>query len=547
MAAFTKSYPNPYFQNILSNSAFIPIFNEYNNLINNHTLDNVTNLTEIRRLERLLNNELFNIVDLNSRNITTLPKLGTGIYGTAVNMGNGTIIKNQNTSQLFLIFKESLIQQKLSCDPLYGHTIPYVFSLKKHTKNIYRINMEKVDISKYIRFDNFLNRLSLNTVLSNEQKIIVLFKKLIGLSTVINYFQNTYGFIHNDLKPDNFFVSRKWDLDLSVIDTNIKIIDFGLSGIKEGTNYIISQPTMLEGCDLLFYSKFNERNYSFTSDFIYLITFIIKSYKPLLQNIFGTYYNSFETLFDAHIDYKGTIYNISLINILNEFSHISSYASFVASKNEKTMKQVIFKLYKIKYSKSVLNSEDKKIVKQLLLGFYSNFSPDTIDKILMWYITQYLPPITPSTTSKAVVATSSVPHVPTPRGSAPHVPTPRGSAQHASASRGSAPRASASRGSAPHTSAPHTSAPHASASRGSAPRVSASRGSAPRASASRGSASRGSASRVSASRGSASRVSASRVSASRGSASRGSASRGERTNSLETVHLTPYYTPIGKI
>ncbi len=587
MAAFTKSYPNPYFQNILSNSTFIPIFNEYNTLINNHTLDNITNLTEIRRLERLLNNELFNIVDLNSRNITTLPKLGTGIYGTAVNMGNGTIIKNQNTSQLFLIFKESLIQQKLSCDPLYGHTIPYVFSLKKHTKNIYRINMEKVDTSKYIRFDNFLNRLSLNTVLSNKQKIIVLFKKLIGLSTVINYFQNTYGFIHNDLKPDNFFVSRKWDLDLSVIDTNIKIIDFGLSGIKEGTNYIISQPTMLEGCDLLFYSKFNERNYSFTSDFIYLITFIIKSYKPLLQNIFGTYYNSFETLFDSHIDYKGTIYNISLINILNEFSHISSYASFVASKNEKIMKQVIIKLYKIKYSKSVLNSEDKKIVKELLLSFYSIFSPDTIDKILMWYITRYLSPITPSTTSKAVVATSSAshvptphvptphvptphvptPHVPTPHVPTPHVPTPRVSASRTSASRGSAPHALASRGSASRGSASRTSASRGSASRGSASRGSASRGSASRGSASRGSASRGSASRGSASRGSASRGSASRGSASRGSASRGSASRGsasrgsasrgsvlrgsasrgKRTNSLETVDLTPYYTPIGKI
>ncbi len=553
MAAFTKSYPNPYFQNILSNSSFIPIFNEYNTLINNHTLNNVTNLAEITRLERLLTNELFNIIELNSRNITTLPKLGSGIYGTAVNMGNGTIVKNQNTSQLFSVFKESLIQQKLSCDSLYGHTIPYVFSLKKRAKKIYRINMEKIDNSIYIRFDNFLNELSLNTVLNNKEKIIILFKKLIGLSVVLNHFQDTYGFIHNDLKPDNFFVSRDIsNLDLSIVDTNIKIIDFGLSGIKEGTNYIISQPVMLENCDLVFYSKLNNKNYSDTSDFIYLITFMIKTpiYKPLLQNIFGTYYNKFESLFDANIDYNGTIYNIPIISILNEFSLISHYLQFVASKNEKVMKKVFVKIYKINYHKRVLNLEDTKILKRLFIDFYDKFLPSNIQQIFNWYITHYLSPI--STLIVPSVTTTSTPGSSTPRGSAPRGSAPRGSAPRGSAPRGSTPRGSTPRGSAPRGSTPRGSAPRGSAPRGSAPRGSAPRGSAPRGSTSRGSTPRGSAPRGSTSRGSTPRGSAPRGSAPRGStprgsAPRGSAPRGSASRGLETVHLTPYYTPVGKI
>ncbi len=551
MAAFIKSYPNPYFQNILSNSAFIPIFNHYNTLINNHTLNDATNLTEIDRFEKSLSTIIFNIIDLNSSNIKALTKLGSGVYGTTFNKGNGTIIKSQNTSHLFSIFKESLIQQKLSCDPLYGHTIPYVFSLKKYAKNKYRINMEKVDTSIYKRFDVFLHELSLNTRLNNQQKIIILFKKIIGLSVVLNHFQDTYGFVHNDLKPDNFFVSNDIsNLDLTVIDTNIKIIDFGLSGIQEGTNYIISQPVMLENCDLAFYSKLNTTSYSKTSDFIYLLTFMIKSYTLNLQTIFGPYYNDFESLFDAHIDYKGTIYTISLINILDEIAKINQFFSFFTSKNSESTKEVIKKIYKTKYSILTLKSKDIKIVQKLILNFYEKFLPINIEPILNWYITQYLPPIAPSTSLSISTPSASRQSASRPSASRPSVSRP--SSGRPSASRPSSGRPSASRPSSGRPSVSRPSASRPSVSRPSASRPSASRPSASRPSASRPSASRPSASRPSASRPSASRPSSDRPSASRPSALRVSASRRDLLNSASyytpsrgsvNSHLTPYYSP----
>ncbi len=402
MTSLVKRYPNPYFQSILTYLSYIDIYHKYNNAINNHKLNDNHNFTEIQRFEELLSTNLSTIISLNSSNIRSLPELGRGSYGITVNRGNGTVVKTQRDSELFSVFKEGLIQQKLSSDPLYGHCVPYVFSISKDTRNAtdnYRIHMEKIDSSVYIRFDKFIHKLSINALLSNQQKIIILLKKLIGLSIVLKYFQNTYGFVHNDLKSDNFYISNDIsNFDLTVVDTDLKIIDFGLSCIEEGGNYIISQPAKIENCDLIFYSKMNPTNGSKSSDFIYLLFTMFKSYNGYIRSIFGPYYNDFENSFISSVLHGTTIYNVSLMAISNDLDSKYSFSSFVASKNVNIVKKSITTIYKMKYGKSVLNATNNIIIQNLVNNFYSKFLPDNIPIIFNLFVTRHLShPIVPPT------------------------------------------------------------------------------------------------------------------------------------------------------
>ncbi len=385
-----KSCPNPLLQNILvqinNNRQYSQIYNNYNHLLNEHLRNNINfnrSFRSIKNHEIKLNQIIQSLLLRNNTQLTG-KKLGEGSYGKVYNHGN-KIVKNQSSNDVFQVFKECLIQETLSCDQLYGNCIPYIHQYKRSITPSLRIVMNKVNSIKYERFDHFLDRLGKSTY-NNVEKIIIFSKKLIGLATVLDHFQNTYGFIHNDFKPDNFYVNKNMDPNpnnINQIDTDIQLIDYGLSGMNNSqTGFVVVQPSNIADCDMIYYSniKLNNNNHCRSSDFLYLFSQLIQFYNQHIQNIFGTYYVDFyNTLIRKYI---GSTY-VSLTNIYDNLSNKGvQFVSFVLSKNT----DFFYKSFKSEYlKKKRLRSLDKNINPEIN-DFLIQFEPNNIKTIIQNFL-----------------------------------------------------------------------------------------------------------------------------------------------------------------
>lgn len=126
------------------------------------------------------------------------------------------------------IFQEIIVQTLLQSDANYGK---YVCILNK----VYRVGndcvfqMEQLEttLGSYIQSNE-------EAYMANPEPINnVLLKTLLEVLEILNYFNATYGFSHNDLSLDNIMIKKD--------GSNPKLIDFGLSSINFGNIQIGKQ------------------------------------------------------------------------------------------------------------------------------------------------------------------------------------------------------------------------------------------------------------------------------------------------------------------
>lgn len=120
------------------------------------------------------------------------------------------------------IFQEAIIQTLLQSDSSHGIYICKLYRLYRAGPNTCIFQMESLmmtTLGKFIRDKE-------ESYLANPEPLNkMLQKKLIKILEIINYFNTSYGFSHNDLSLENIMIHRN----------NIKLIDFGLSSVNFGT------------------------------------------------------------------------------------------------------------------------------------------------------------------------------------------------------------------------------------------------------------------------------------------------------------------------
>lgn len=406
---------NRFVSDLDRNEAFVSNREAMNRLINSHELNDEESINEINRLEEVLSGIIKRELVENRSAVGLV--LGEGSYGRVYNQRNGTVIKNQNKTDdyfMYKVFKECLIQHTLSLDDVYGHCVPRVRSFTKRLEGrneLPRIMMNKVDNSRYYTFKDFLQELSERGGRVSH-KIYIFLKKMIGIARVLNHFQERYGFIHNDFKPDNFYVSRDNSLEnIEESSLDIKIIDFWLSAMREGSdNYIINECAILIGCDMIYYSKIgdNDRNYCKSSDFVYLLSFVFTYNHPFVRKIFGGLYDTFYRLFNLSIRISGILYNIDLVQFSNFFTR--KYKDYELSKNIEKSRDKLKGIYSDQARKNRyrLNRSDKNEINISIKNFYELFTPENMIVILENFMrTQTINSLITRPPMAAAVATAS--------------------------------------------------------------------------------------------------------------------------------------------
>ena len=477
------------FQTILNNDEYKNALFNINNLIKTHKLNDLSKIDKIYIYIEQLNNLIKTIYEEN----TTVPtlELGRGTYGVVYNHGE-SVIKNQyRGDNIYSIFKECLIQERLSKDSLYGNCVPKIINFAKrfntkYSKYLPRIIMDKVDPVHYYSFDNFLEDLANNNIMTRKMKTLIFIKKLIGLATVLNHFQKTYGFIHNDFKEDNIYVSKDNTENMTNM-YDVKIIDFGLSAMKEGDNYTMVQSDIIADCDMIYYSKIDNhyKNYSKSSDFVYLISNIIYYAQDKFNNILGKYSKNFMNQFSMTL-YLPNNKNkrLQISELLELFNNSTEYLSFNLSKNIVKFRELITNVYCKTARKyiGILTKDDYKLIKKSVKDFYQKYTPKNMIALLnnflsrhnllsntytlskptspfLFHSLQFSPTSSASQTSSRFFSARSIPSKSAPSKSAPSKSAPSRSAPLRSTSSRSAPSKSAPLRSAPLRSAPLRSAP----------------------------------------------------------------------------------------
>lgn len=125
------------------------------------------------------------------------------------------------------IYQEAIIQTLLQSDSSHGKYICNLYKVYRTGPNtcIFQMELLETTLGKFIRDKE-------ESYLANPEPLNkILLKKLIKILEIINYFNATYGFSHNDLGLENIMINNN----------NLKLIDFGLSSIKFGTIQIGKQ------------------------------------------------------------------------------------------------------------------------------------------------------------------------------------------------------------------------------------------------------------------------------------------------------------------
>ncbi len=393
--------------NFLNNSTE---YSKYLDLINNH--QNKNNLNSINKsilniqescdkIDLEINSYFINEINRNNSNIKNKVVLGKGSYGKVYNLGNKAL-KNQ-TNTYFDVYKECLVQHILSKDEKYGCTVPriynYKLSLNKNNYQRIKIIMNKVNLTKYETFEKFIEILANETSYSNKEKIIIFFNKIIGIVKVLQHFQDTYGFIHGDLKPDNFYVNTNMNTTFSnSLDTDIKIIDFGFSAMNNNnTNYLLVKPNYIANVDIIkcLNIENNNINHCKSGDLLYLFSFFITpcKYNLIIKKIFNSYYDEFEYIFGNLISDNNSWISINSIRnfIIQKYGNKIKYIQFAISKNSNILKRTTFDLWKSNkrdISNNILINDINNSIENFLISYEPENFMNKINQMID-YINQY--------------------------------------------------------------------------------------------------------------------------------------------------------------
>lgn len=137
-------------------------------------------------------------------------------------IGNAMYPGDKRILYLKLIFKEAIIQTLLQSDVSYGKHVCQIYKVYRYGNScIFQMEpldttLEKlIDIEAYEKNPEPINSLVL--------------KVLIKVLEIINYFNKTYGFCHNDLSISNIMLPKTGN-----VVSQVKLIDFGQSSVKFG-------------------------------------------------------------------------------------------------------------------------------------------------------------------------------------------------------------------------------------------------------------------------------------------------------------------------
>jgi serine/threonine protein kinase len=133
-------------------------------------------------------------------------------------------LKNRYTSDKRLnylksIFQEAIIQTLLQSDTSYGKYVCKLYKVYKVGNDcVFQMEHLETTLGRYIQANE-------EAYEENPEPINIMVRKTaVKVLEIINYFNTTYGFSHNDLSLDNVMITKE--------GTNPKLIDFGLSSIK---------------------------------------------------------------------------------------------------------------------------------------------------------------------------------------------------------------------------------------------------------------------------------------------------------------------------
>jgi serine/threonine protein kinase len=116
-------------------------------------------------------------------------------------------------------FKEAIIQILLQSDTTYGKHICRLYKVYRDGLNfVFKMEPLEITLETYIVKNRWTS--ADQTILPNIILKIVM---------ILNYFNTTYGFFHNDLSTSNIMTVETGDPV-----ENLKLIDFGLSMVKIG-------------------------------------------------------------------------------------------------------------------------------------------------------------------------------------------------------------------------------------------------------------------------------------------------------------------------
>jgi serine/threonine protein kinase len=115
------------------------------------------------------------------------------------------------------IFNEVIVQTLLQNDPVYGSNVCRLYKVYRVEDSVI-LKMEALETTLQNRLNLEVTRLSTEAFSDTVASVLETTFKM------LDYFQNKYSFVHNDLHPDNLMTSNS-----GPAHNNLKFIDFGYS------------------------------------------------------------------------------------------------------------------------------------------------------------------------------------------------------------------------------------------------------------------------------------------------------------------------------
>lgn len=383
---------DPFFSRYLK--IYVSNISEYYNYVHsNNMINSYVSSVIIREFNRKYTSlyRLNNYIQTNlMQNINVFDysrPVASGTFGSVHNTENIAVKrkiieiddKNIDYAKIFIEFFIQKILYTLSNDR-YKNCIPKPYYIKKKNENeiiiSFRNIANSISFSEYHNIIdlNITNQLRLSQNITSDHSIYITKLKnylniLIKICDILNYYQNNFGFVHNDLHTSNILIDEH---------NNPYIIDFGFASIGFRLNrdldlYLCSQ------IDFLPFNKINDNiknvfNISKSTDLFQLIcriTFILKKTK-FKDNLIEAFY-----MFDnnQHNLYTTILKNKCLYNSINNLYEFAT--------NPYSLMEEI----KI-YLKTIYIDVDGEYLKRVATEIYSRFTPINASRILRNIITK---------------------------------------------------------------------------------------------------------------------------------------------------------------
>ncbi len=367
------------------------IYNDYESILNKN--NNTRREIQVGNIIRSESVELNNLMDIMEPTILSKIKndnsvlkhlVSRGSYGFVYNNGTNSSMKIKIQqinpyNRIFQVYLEFLIMNILynHSTPKYKNAIPKPYYLYKN-EDMLRIYIRNIPNSYTL--GDYIDKIIYNketmkyklTIERMALKYTNLFKILIKICNLLNYFQNTFNFIHNDFHQGNILVIK------DIMNPNPYIIDFGFASIETNIH------------DKMYYltNKITQIPYSRMSDTenIYNICKSIDIMHLIIRLIINSNYKNdilfIEILVNKFFKYNHTLYSTNnlLADILQKPSfNISDI--YIFTRDYYKLFNHISSLPKYKKIFKAMPSRKTEFKDHVLLTVLENFRPNNAARI----------------------------------------------------------------------------------------------------------------------------------------------------------------------